>query len=138
MESVLTAGEGKHNAVFGSLLDKLRVVIPTGTGTITSAYQEEMPDCAGLDCRNYLVCNTENCIVSKTGHHRFPAVDTGKRLIFRKSAQFQSFLDYGRKVILLINMDHLRIGNDLRGEYPICVTCLRRHQTVGGEENGGG
>ena len=48
IEAVFAAGQRQHHGIGRRLLDKLSIVVPPGTGSVTAAHQEKVPDRAAL------------------------------------------------------------------------------------------
>ena len=78
--------------------------------------------------------NRQHCMMGKTGHHLFAAVDSGKMLIFRIAAEKNRLFNDWRKVLVFADMHDFRIGNDFCCEDAVGIACLRRHQAVRREQ----
>ena len=68
-----------------------------------------MPDRAGLDCLDDLLCRTEHRAARKAGHERATAVDAGKGLVLGVTAKFQSLFDDGCEVLFLADVDEFGV-----------------------------
>ena len=94
-----------------------------------------MANRTGFDSVYHLIGSAQNRAVSKAGCHGMPAVDAGKRLIFRIAAQLQRLFDDRREIAFLINVHHFRIRDHFRGKHTVCIARARRHQAVCGKQN---
>ena len=64
------------------------------------------------------------------------AINTGKLPGFRVAAQRQRLFDDGGKILVVPDMLHFGVGYHSGGEHPVGIAAARRHQAVGGEQDG--
>ena len=97
-----------------------------------------MADLPAFHGRNDLIGVGEHSAPRKAGGDRFAAVHARDDGILRVTAQFQRFLDDRGEVPVLPDVRHPGIGDHRGGKDPVGVAGAQRHDTVCGEEDGGG
>jgi len=117
---------------------KLGVIIAAGFGPVAASHEEEATDCAGFHRFHHPVRDGEHGSVTESSRNFRAAVDAGKGMVLRVSAQFQRFLDHGREVLVFPDVDEAGVGDDLRRVHAVPVGGLHGHKAVGREKHRSG
>ena len=113
VETILSAGEGEHSRIGGSLFYKLCIIAASPAGTVASSDQEDVAQGAALYRVDDLIRYGQNSIVAESCRDFRPSVDPREFLIFRISAQFQSLFDDRREIFLFTDVEASRTGSGL-------------------------
>ena len=94
-----------------------------------------MPNRAGLDRLDDLICHAKYRATGKASRDGAAAVDAGEGFILGITAQLQSLFNHRGKVLICSDVRHFGVRHHRRGEHPVGIACFGRHQTVGGEQH---
>ena len=133
MKPVFSTGQGQNNRIVRSFFHQFSIIVAAGTGAVTASHQQEAADSARFDRRNDLVGYRKNRSMSKTCSDLVSAIDSRKRLLLFKAAQFQRLLYHRSEILIRTNMNHSRISHNLCSKNTVLIALFYRHQTVGGK-----